>query len=197
MTQLSMCLAACYSEECLIGCLVETLNERNNNKQLNPIELEIYTGLLLENIRARSYDGVTLFTEMWNTYDRNILVMATYIIPEYMKYLTSEQEMVLYAAINTVTDSYLVVPFARKITESYQPEFDQWALFLEKLSGSDNTYLRYIHSMVLNLLISTGKIIPEVHSLSTRDHEQKDGTLKKDFVTRFIKKIKKSTLFFL
>jgi hypothetical protein len=197
MTQLSMCLAACYSEECLIGCLVETLNERGNHKKLNPVELEIYTGLLLENIRARSYDGVTLFTEMWNTYDRNILVMATYIIPEYMKYLTTEQEMVLYAAINTVKDSYLVAPFARKITESYQPGFDQWALFLEKLSGSDNIYLRYIHSMALNFLISTGKIVPEVHSLSTRDHQQKKRTIKRELVTCFIKKIKRSTLFFI
>jgi len=194
MQELSRCFKKCKKEEDLVKCLSSAVKQSTYDNQLSPEDFDNYVGLLLANLRAGSYDGVTLFTELWNTYDKNLLIMASYLIPFYMKYLNTEHEMVLFAALSTIEDTDVVVPLACKIAETYTPEIKQWALFLKKLSGSDNEHIRYLLKIVNSLLTVSSKI-----ELPKKDDPipailNKEISVNQEFVKKTISELKKTVL---
>lgn len=161
MKELTICFKACHKEEDLAHCLKEAIEREAPNGYLSFGDFENYGKLLIENLQAGSYDGVALFLELWNTYEKELHVIASCLIPVYMKYLNAEQEMVLFAAMITIQDKDVLTPIACKISESYQPDLKQWPLFLKKLSLSDTDNIRYIYAITNSLLKATEKIKPE------------------------------------
>ena len=158
MKSLSICFEASTKEEDLVKCLKKAINSKVLSGRSSSEKFDEIVGLLLESLRAGSYDEVTLFTELWNTYDSDLHIIACYLIPIFMGYLNSEQEMVLFAALNTVNDKEVINQMACKISEAYNPALDQWSTFLMKLAISENKNICNIHDIVKSLLIVAEKI---------------------------------------
>lgn len=158
MKSLSICLEASTKEEDLVFCLKEAIQQMTVDSRLSSEKFEDIIGLLLESLRAGSFDGVTLFTELWNTYEKDLHLIASYLIPIFMGYLNTEQEMVLFAALNTASDKEVINQMACKISEAYNPTLDQWSIFLNKLAVSENENICNIHDIVKSLLIVAEKI---------------------------------------
>ncbi|KAA3615072.1 MAG: hypothetical protein D8M58_11510 [Calditrichaeota bacterium] len=177
MNLLSGCFTACSKEADIVRCLNEELVRRKTNGYLPSETFNSILELLIDKLKTHSFDGVTLFTEMWNTYERNFHVMASFLIPVYMEYLNPEQEMILYAALNTIEDSDLAMPFAYNMSLAYNPNFDQWNLFLKKLSMSENEIIRYSHKILINLLKSSKKEKQMPHEFTIEDVKKRHSRL--------------------
>jgi hypothetical protein len=161
MQKLSLCFKACKTEECLVECLNNVISVRTTGGYLSIKDFDETILFLLENVKENQYDSVILFTEMWNSYEKNIQIMASYLVPVYMKNLNAEQEMVLFSALSTIEDKDLISPLSCKISEAYQPELKQWPLFLEKLSLSENEHLTQTYTFIVTLLAISEKIIDQ------------------------------------
>ncbi len=106
-------------------------------------------------------DPVILYTEMWNKYTYEFEYLSISLIPDLMQNLTLEQQQVLLASIRTIKNEKTALFIAKQISEIYDPQKSNWALFLYELSKSSLEICRITLEALINFLILSEKLTIE------------------------------------